>query len=129
MSLTWQHMLDAAPGLTYRQLFYWSRKGWLHPDNPGCGSGHTLHWPDSEARTANIMLRLIASGYSPAGAARIAAHRPDNQPEPARPRPVAAARLDPNIAHSYTTRGGRYYLDGHDITGEHPIYTPSRAAG
>lgn len=55
-------MADA--GLTYRQLDYWTNKGYLYSTNSGCGSGHERHWPDSELRVAATMRRLVEAGLT-----------------------------------------------------------------
>lgn len=54
-----------AAGVTYRQLHYWTRSGWIHPTNPGCGSGRRYEYSDDEARVAVRMGRLVRAGLSP----------------------------------------------------------------
>jgi hypothetical protein len=70
-------MLSA--GITYRQLDYWCRQGWLKPTlvlDDGThapagefGSGVPRRWPWSEITVALLMRRLIAAGFTPAAAA------------------------------------------------------------
>jgi hypothetical protein len=67
-------------GATYRQLDYWCRQGWLHPDRVGYsvnGSGSPRDWPLSEIRAARTMARLVAAGLSPPVAAEVARGRVD----------------------------------------------------
>lgn len=57
-------------GVTYRQLDYWIRQGYLRVAAEGSGSCRT--WPAAEVRVARIMARLVAAGVRPAAAERIA---------------------------------------------------------
>ncbi len=50
------------PGVTYRQLDHWVRRGFLHPRNPNPGSGYTTVWPAEELRVAARMGRLVKAG-------------------------------------------------------------------
>jgi MerR HTH family regulatory protein len=60
-------------GVSYRQLDYWVKRGWLHPDpRPHEHSGVTRTWPAEEVRVARIMGRLKAAGLTPEAAHRIA---------------------------------------------------------
>lgn len=58
-------------GLTIRQVDYWSRVGWLHPDG-GNGSGTSRRFGPEEIRVAVIMARLTAAGIVPEAANRVA---------------------------------------------------------
>ena len=58
-------------GISYRQLDFWVRRGYLHPVHAG-GSGTYRHWPDEEVRVAKEMARLVAVGIPPSLAVRIA---------------------------------------------------------
>lgn len=51
-------------GLTYRQADHWTRRGYLRPTNPDCGSGHGRDYPASEVRVAGVMVRLVAAGLT-----------------------------------------------------------------
>lgn len=51
-------------GLSLRQADYWTRRGWLRPYNPDCGTGHGRIWPHTEVRVAAAMSRLIAAGLT-----------------------------------------------------------------
>lgn len=64
--------LVEACACTYRQIDYWVRAGYLHPTRGGTGSGHWRRWPESEARVAIVMSRLIRCGFAVPDAARIA---------------------------------------------------------
>ena len=58
-------------GISYRQLDFWVRRGYLRPVHVG-GSGTYRQWPDEEVRVAKEMARLVVAGVSPALAARVA---------------------------------------------------------
>lgn len=45
-------------GITYRQLDYWCRKGWLRPDEANTGSGTRRTFPPDELRVAALMAVL-----------------------------------------------------------------------
>lgn len=64
----------AASRATYRQLDYWVRQGWLHPDvaHDQSGAGYARQWTPVERDVASLMVRLIESGILTAVAARIA---------------------------------------------------------
>jgi hypothetical protein len=82
------HDLDAVlrrTGCTYRQLDYWTRRGWLHPTG-GTGTGTRRVWPQEEIRVARTMRRLVEVGLIPAAAAVVA-----------RGKPGAAVALAPGI--------------------------------
>lgn len=58
-------------GLSYRQLDYWCREGYLRPED--CtGSGTWRKWPDEEIRVAQVMARLAAVGIPPAVGVKVA---------------------------------------------------------
>jgi DNA-binding transcriptional MerR regulator len=60
---------ELAPGLTYRQLDHWTRRGLLHPDNSATpGSGHRRVWSESEMTIARAVgeLRLLGMELEPA---------------------------------------------------------------
>lgn len=59
-------------GLTYRQLDYWARSGYLRPDGNNQGTGRFRTWPSSELEIAARMVRLIDLGFVVATAARLA---------------------------------------------------------
>lgn len=80
-------------GVTYRQLDYWVRKGWVHPDpRPHAASGVTRTWPADEVRVARVMGRLVAAGLSP-DAAHTAARAPG-----------ATAELAPGVWVTFDSR-------------------------
>jgi hypothetical protein len=58
-------------GVTYRQLDYWCRRGYLNPVTPG-GSGKWRQWPEGEREVARRMAVLVKSGYKAGAAARLA---------------------------------------------------------
>lgn len=59
-------------GVTYRQLDYWTRKGFLRSSNGEVGVGHRREWPASEARVGRLMVRLVRAGFKVPDAERIA---------------------------------------------------------
>lgn len=68
-SLTDSPMAD---GLTYRQMDYWVRQGYLRPIDPSPGSGSHRRWPEEERAVARRMIRLVDAGLVPAVAHRVA---------------------------------------------------------
>ena len=60
-----------ALGISYRQLDFWVRQGYLKPTHGG-GSGVPREWPEEEVRVAEAMARLVAAGFRPAVAAKVA---------------------------------------------------------
>lgn len=59
-----------AEGITYRQIEYWCRKGYLRVESTG--SGVSREWPREEIRVARLMGTLTAAGMGTAAAADIA---------------------------------------------------------
>lgn len=70
-----QHVRDEL-GITYRQLDYFARAGYLHPSRQWqgrkWGSGSPRIWPEEELAAARIMGRLTVLGLSLETAAKIA---------------------------------------------------------
>ena len=79
---------ELAPGVTYRQLDYWTRLGLIKPDNGATpGTGRPRQWSPSEmqiarqigllrlegmelesaARRARAMCEMVPAGYVPCG--------------------------------------------------------------
>jgi DNA-binding transcriptional MerR regulator len=52
-------------GITYRQLDYWSRQGWLRPATPANGSGTRREWTNDELAVAARMAKLVNAGLPP----------------------------------------------------------------
>lgn len=75
--------LCADLGITYRQLDYWSRLGYLRPvrleRGRGEGSGSPRVWPPAELHVARLMGRLTAAGIQPSLAAVVARKWPDSE--------------------------------------------------
>jgi DNA-binding transcriptional MerR regulator len=72
-------------GLTYRQLDYWCRHGWLKPESysrgnakPGNGPGWDRRWTQAELNAARMMARLVDLGITPQQAADVA-RNPDKR--------------------------------------------------
>lgn len=60
-------------GLTYRQVDYWTRMGWLRADNPECGTGRVRRYPRGEVQVAKLMAALVTEGEMSPGKASAAA--------------------------------------------------------
>lgn len=58
--------------LSYRQLDYWTRQGYLVADVANPGSGVPRTWSDGERAIAALMQALTAAGFRVAAAATIA---------------------------------------------------------
>jgi hypothetical protein len=69
---TWPANLRPVPGVTYRQIDHWARRGFLRPEQPVPGSGFVREWPETELRVAEAMGRLVRAGLPPALAERVA---------------------------------------------------------
>jgi len=50
-------------GLTYRQIDYWTSRGYLRADSSNPGSGTDRTWLDGETHVASRMLALIEVGF------------------------------------------------------------------
>ena len=60
-------------GITYRQVDLWTRAGYLMPvGDAEPGTGHYRDYSWAEVRVAAWMARLVAAGFAPAAAARMA---------------------------------------------------------
>lgn len=63
-------------GITYRQLDFWARAGYLRPDREWrgrrLGSGSARSWPKTELEVARTMGRLTRAGIPASLAASIA---------------------------------------------------------
>jgi hypothetical protein len=67
------HTLIDAGLVSYRQIDYWLRRGWLSHGDPTPGSGHQRDWSDEELRVARRMALLVnRAGMLPAVAAEVA---------------------------------------------------------
>ncbi|WP_431881777.1 MerR family transcriptional regulator [Micromonospora chalcea] len=64
------------PGITYRVLDHWVKKGYLRPSlefpHRPAGKGNRRVWSDEEIRVARDMARLRAAGFTVKRAAAIA---------------------------------------------------------
>ena len=69
---------EGAPldGISYRQLDYWVRRGYLKPEYLAPGSGAKRRWTAEERRVAQTMARLVAAGFTPEAAHPIARNGP-----------------------------------------------------
>jgi DNA-binding transcriptional MerR regulator len=75
---TSKEVLATTNSLSYRQLDYWTRRGYLRTRNPHGkrGSGYPHEYSDDELDVAVRMARLIDRGFTAKAAARIARQTP-----------------------------------------------------
>lgn len=73
--LTASEVLDAVPGLTYRQLDFWSRTGRIQPLPGKHGSGHYHRYTSEQVRVIGRMHRLVMLGFTLDAAHHIATDR------------------------------------------------------
>lgn len=57
-------------GVTYRQLDYWARRGYVRPLPRDPGQGYPRHWDEAEVDVVRIMAALVRDGYRVPVAAR-----------------------------------------------------------
>jgi hypothetical protein len=60
----------ARAGVTPKQVYYWTGRGHLHPEDCGAGSGYQRAFSDDEVRIARKIGELIADGFRLDAAAR-----------------------------------------------------------
>lgn len=83
-----------ALGVSYRQLDYWIRFGYIEAENPTPGSGRRRVVAPEELLVAERMARLVAGGMAVAVAA-IVARQPDEHVEIARGVTVRVSEAKP----------------------------------
>ncbi len=59
-------------GITFRQLDYWTTKGYLHADANSPGSGNWRNYDGDEVAVAWLMAELVRAGMRPSAAATLA---------------------------------------------------------
>lgn len=59
-------------GATYRQVDYWSKQGYLRPEELKTGSGKHRRWPRQELDILRVMVQLNQIGLDPGRAAKYA---------------------------------------------------------
>lgn len=74
----------SATGLTYRQLDYWTQRGYLSAEGIA-GRGNRREWSPREVTVAGVMHHLIAAGIEASVAAELA--RTASNPYTAQPGP------------------------------------------
>jgi DNA-binding transcriptional MerR regulator len=74
--LTASEVLEAIPGLTYRQLDFWSRTGRIQPGPYTPGKGHNRHSTPEQVVIVSRMFRLLHLGFEFDAAHQIATDRP-----------------------------------------------------
>jgi DNA-binding transcriptional MerR regulator len=62
-------------GCSYRQLDYWIRVGYLHPDDAQAGTGSRRGWSETEIRVAALIFELERAGFRLEVAAEMARAR------------------------------------------------------
>lgn len=65
-------VLQTLPTLTYRQLDYWTRQGYVRLAAPARGHGIPSEWDPQEVAVLAAMTALVGMGYLPARAATAA---------------------------------------------------------
>lgn len=83
-------------GVTYRQIDYWTRVGYLRPSEATPGSGIAREWPDAEVAVAALIRRLTLAGLDLRTAARVAREQAESLTGHARLR--GGIRLDLDAA-------------------------------
>ena len=58
--------------ITYRQLYYWTKVGYLQPLEQHPGSGFPLEYPESEIDVVRQMTILVKAGLTPEAANTVA---------------------------------------------------------
>jgi DNA-binding transcriptional MerR regulator len=86
-------IMRAAAEVSYRQLDWWTRQGYLRADNPAPGTGNARIWSRQERDIAQLMQRLAGAGLTVAKAAKVARWAVTNAAEGR-----AAVRIAPGIA-------------------------------
>jgi DNA-binding transcriptional MerR regulator len=66
-TLTASQVLTAS-GISYRQLDFWVRAGYLKPSTPARGYGSVRRFPATEAEIAAYALELITAGFTASAA-------------------------------------------------------------
>lgn len=69
-------VLANIPGLTYRQLDFWTRNDYIHAIDRGPKASSGIHrkWTPAEAEITRRMYRLVTAGFNVATAAELARH-------------------------------------------------------
>lgn len=63
-------------GVSYRQVDFWTRKGYLSATDPAPGSGHARDYPAGEIAIAERMAHLVRFGVTAERAADYARYYP-----------------------------------------------------
>lgn len=69
-TLTSAQMVET--GASYRQVDYWSKRGYLRPEQVKTGSGKHRRWPRQEYDVLRVMVKLQTAGCEVSAAAKIA---------------------------------------------------------
>jgi DNA-binding transcriptional MerR regulator len=72
MTVQTSRVAEQIPGITYRQLDYWTRRGFLEADSATPGSGRYRSYSQIEVLVATLMVRLIEAGFTVEAAHSIA---------------------------------------------------------
>jgi hypothetical protein len=70
--------IPALDRISYRQLDFWIRQGYLQPEGGG-RSGIARQWSEEEIAVLDRMISLVEEGYRPSAAARLARREPANR--------------------------------------------------
>lgn len=66
--MRYDQVLAAVPGLTYRQLHYWTHRGYAPCEASNVGSGHAADWSAADVEVLARMLELVTLGFHPQAA-------------------------------------------------------------
>jgi DNA-binding transcriptional MerR regulator len=62
------HALTIRADITYRQLDYWTRVGYLTPVHQHLGPGFPREYPDDQIELATLLGQLVKAGLAPKAA-------------------------------------------------------------
>jgi hypothetical protein len=82
--------LAAAARVSYRQIDYWTRRGFIVPDPRIPGIGHRRHYAPDEVRRTLVLAALVHAGIGPEIAAKAA-------------RTAVVVDDDPDVPHGFAT--------------------------
>lgn len=87
------YVLARVPKLTKRQVDYWVREGFVHPEVSTPGQGRTRRWAAREVRVLQYMGMLVRAGFEPWKASYIAHHAEAQELPPGRPAHVQVMEI------------------------------------
>lgn len=58
--------------VTFRQLDYWVRQGWVSPETEGSSNRSIRYWSKADIEKVTLMARMVHAGIDSAKAAKVA---------------------------------------------------------